>query len=363
VKQYFPQVYDFREIKTYDTSADGMPAETRAFLCDQSYIPGIEVSTFIKRYQPESKVVAHLYREILRCLKEQIHSHRKKRRDCPTVELSYLSKIVQRLEIAQQTAPNTFTPLITSDYVWINDKRYKNIAQLLDAFRHPDVRDILEPPYHCLVMGDANTENIKITNPHVLLTAMQQDRMTFTYEDIGIRFLDPRGIGFASAGATVVDDYMYDNKPLHNSLGNYDMIHAEHFRIHVAIEQGEPHIAIVQNEQHPFREPYRAIDQYFPSIMEGWGMSDPTFLRDDPYWLVRFAFIMGSHFAAMPPFHFTKEHDGHVRDEYEPQKRAIAVYCEGITWLNTALAMLTGEQKELYGIPVPPLPTSVKGDC
>ena len=92
-------------------------------------------------------------------------------------------------------------------------------------------------------------------------------------------------------------------------------------------------------------------------------MSDPTFLRDDPYWLVRFAFIMGTHFAAMPPFHLTKEQDGQVRDEYEPQKRAIAVYCEGITWLNSALAMLTSEQKELYGVSVPSLPPSVKGGC
>jgi hypothetical protein len=149
-------------------------------------------------------------------------------------------------------------------------------------------------------MGDANTENIKIGNPDVILTAMQEDSVNFTYEEIGIRFLDPRAIGFASAGANVVDDYMYDNKALHNSLGNYDVIHAEHFRIHVATAQGEPHITIVQNEQHPFRKPYRAIDQYFPSIMEGWGISDPAFLRDDPYWLVRFALIMGTHLLPCP---------------------------------------------------------------
>jgi hypothetical protein len=111
VKQYFPCIYDWRELTTYDVDTDGMPVERRAFLCDQSYIPGIEVSTFVERYQPEPKVVAHLYREILRCLKENIHPHRKKRRDCPTVELSYLSKIVHRLEIAQQAAPNTLPPL------------------------------------------------------------------------------------------------------------------------------------------------------------------------------------------------------------------------------------------------------------
>jgi hypothetical protein len=211
-------------------------------------------------------------------------------------------------------------------------------------------------------MGDANTENVKITNPDVLLTAMQEDRLGFSYEDLGIRFLDPRAIGFNSVGANVVDDYMYDNKSLHNSLGNYDVIHAGHFRIRVAIEHDEPHIRLEHKEHHPFKEPYRNIDQYFPYIMGGWGVTDPAFLCDDPYWLVRFAFIMGSHFAAMPPFHFTKERDGQVRDEYEPQKRAIAVYCEGIKWLNIALDMLTGECKELYGIPVPPLPICVSID-
>ncbi len=356
VKPYFPTIYDFREIKIYDVDADGMPVERRALICDQSYIPGIEISTFVERYQPAPQVVAHLHREILRCLKEKIHPQRKKRRDCPTIETSYLRKIAKRLEIAQQTAPRTFTSLITSDYLWIDGKRYRNIAQLLDAFSHPDFQDILEPQSHWLVMGDTNTENIKLTNPDVLLTAMQQDRWNLTYEDLGIRFLDPRAIGFNSVGANVVDDYMYDNKPLHNSLGNYDVIHGEHFTIHVTTEQGEPHITLQHKEHHPFREPYREIDQYFSYIMGGWGLDDPEVSRNDPYWLIRFTFIMGTHFAAMPPFHFKKECNGQVRDEYDPQKRAVAVYCEGIKWLNLAHDMLTGERKALYGVPVPPLP-------
>ena len=355
IKQYFPKIYDFKEIKVSGVDADGTPTERHEFICDQSYIPGIEVSTFIERYQPSPKVVAHIYREILRCLKENIHPHRKILRDCPTVEASYLRKIADRLEIAQKTAPRTFTTLTTSNYLWIDGNRYQNIAQLLDAFQNPDLQDILEPRYHCLVMGDTNTENIKIANFDVLLRVMQEDSLDFTYEDLGIRFLDPRAIGFQSVGANVVDDYMYDNKPLHNSLGNYDVIHGEHFSIHIATEHGEPHITLQQKEHHPFRKPYQDIDQYFPYIMGGWDVDDPEFLRDDPYWLVRFAFIMGTHFAAMPPFHFQKDSDGHVRDEYDSQKRAVAVYCEGIKWLNIAHDMLTGQQKELYGISVPPL--------
>jgi hypothetical protein len=51
VKRYFPEVYDFREIKTYDVDTGGMLVERREFICDQSYIPGIEVSTFVERYR------------------------------------------------------------------------------------------------------------------------------------------------------------------------------------------------------------------------------------------------------------------------------------------------------------------------
>ncbi|MGE2624507.1 hypothetical protein ACQH8C_25560, partial [Escherichia coli] len=42
-----------------------------------------------------------------------------------------------------------------------------------------------------------------------------------------LRFLDPRAIGFQTEGAECRDDYMYDNKPWHNSIGHYDEIHNE----------------------------------------------------------------------------------------------------------------------------------------
>jgi hypothetical protein len=237
----------------------------------------------------------------------------------------------------------------------MNGIRYRNMPQLLNTFRNPEFLEILEPKYHSLVMGDTNTENVKITNINPILDAMKNGNLDFTYKDIGIKFLDPRAIGFQSGGKDVVDDYMYDNKPLHNSLGNYDIIHAEHFRIHSTTENREPHIKLEALEDHPFKEPYRDIEKYFPYIMEGFGINNPEFLSEDPNWIIRFAFIMGTHFAAMPPFHFKKELDGQVNDNCQPQKRAIAVYCEGVKWLNTAHDMLTGDLKELYGIPVPPI--------
>jgi hypothetical protein len=87
--------------------------------------------------------------------------------------------------------------------------------------------------------------------------------------------------------------------------------------------------------------------------MSGWGVNGRDFLENDPNWLLRFTFMMGSHFAAMPPFHFKRGPDGSVPEDPQAQKRAIAVYCEGIKWLNMAYEMIKGRRQELYGVPIP----------
>lgn len=75
--------------------------------------------------------------------------------------------------------------------------------------------------------------------------------------------------------------------------------------------------------------------------------------QNDPNWIIRFAFMMGTHFAAMPPFHFSKDRDGVLRDDADHQRRPLAIYAEGIKWLNLALDMLEGKSDEFHGIPVP----------
>jgi len=106
---------------------------------------------------------------------------------------------------------------------------------LLRKFRSThEYLKILEPLRHTLVMGDTNTENIKITNPDALLKFINDEDYSFCAEDIGIKFLDPRAIGFHVEGVdSGVDDPMYDNKPWHNSLGQYDVIHSELFDLKI----------------------------------------------------------------------------------------------------------------------------------
>ncbi|WP_264812783.1 hypothetical protein, partial [Gluconacetobacter sacchari] len=67
----------------------------------------------------------------------------------------------------------------------------------------------------------------------------------------------------------------------------------------------------------------------------------------------RFVFMMGAHFTAMPPFHFQMELDGSLVDSYLVQRRPVAIFCEGIRWLNWSLEMLEGKRRKFLGVPVP----------
>ena len=71
---------------------------------------------------------------------------------------------------------------------------------------------------HCLVIGDTNTENIKIGDITLLEAAarriregasnaeVQEALAAITPSGIGLKFLDPRAIGFRTEGAQTLDD-------------------------------------------------------------------------------------------------------------------------------------------------------------
>ena len=308
--------------------------------------------------------------------------------DGETLEASYFRKIEDRLALCRRTAPNTFGRTCwTASRSSSTASPYLNARRLLSGSgRTRSSLEILEPRFHALVMGDTNTENIKIAEVEPLLRAQrliesgapaeQVDAAlaAITAEALGIRFLDPRAIGFRSTGRDTRDDVMYDNKPWHNSIGHYDEIHHEHFTLRVRTGPGlTPQVDVAFTEQNPYRQTYRVRDvavaggkvdhaaprgmeDYFAPVMTAvYGLDDPdsAYLRDDPHWLVRFVFVMGTHFTAMPPFHFQSELGGTLIDNHQTQRRPIAVYCEGIKWLNWALQMLEGDRTEFLGVPVP----------
>ncbi|MDJ0509021.1 MAG: hypothetical protein QNJ64_07185 [Crocosphaera sp.] len=360
VRPYFPQVLDVIE-RQKTTQKKGKNLTYQEYIYDMSFVPGIEVSQFIRKYQPSKEVVAALYYIIFQLQNNKIHSQRRRQPSEPTLEPSYFTKIEKRLALAQETAPKTFgDSLLKTEEIVINGRKMRNVSALLREFRQNEAyQQILEPRFHSLVMGDTNTENIKIGNIEPLLREYQDFSVTnppFTAEELEIRFLDPRAIGFHENGVdTGSDDHMYDNKPWHNSLGNYDLIHGEHFDVFYWSSGDTPVILIDEHEDHPYVYSYLGIEKYFSEVMNAaWDLNNPEsdINRNDPYWLVRFVFIMGTHFMAMPPFHFSKNKEGILIDEASHQKRPLAIYAEGIKWLNLAVDMLEGKVKDFHGIPV-----------
>lgn len=371
-KAYFPLILDVTERGRPAPDGDGGgdgdgPASSASgghheFVYDMSFVPGVEVSQFVRKYRPAPTTVALLYAEIFRLLRERVHVHRRRRPRRPTLETSYFRKIENRLSLAASTAPKTFNDqLLGCDEIIVNGRKLRNVRALLKTLRGSErYREVLEPHFHSLVVGDTNTENIKIGNLEPLLRTYGefaiQDR-PFTWEDLDLRFLDPRAIGYHENGVdTGADDPMYDNKPWHNSLGHYDLIHGEHFDLEYRQYGRVPALRISFHKDNPYAASYRGIGQYFDAVMTAaWHLDDPDadVRCTDPYWLIRFAFLMGTHFLAMPPFHLSKTEGGEFIDDARHQRRPLAIYAEGIRWLNLALDMLEGRVWSYLGLPVP----------
>ncbi|MDQ1304602.1 MAG: hypothetical protein QG671_429 [Actinomycetota bacterium] len=388
LRRLFPQVGRIasRElpVPTHLTAVRSEPF--REFMYEMSYVPGEEISRWVERSTPPSAVVARVYEVVLEVLHREVHTVRRRPAPGGTLEEQYFSKIEKRLDLSRRTAPATFGPwLLEPNRIVINERPLRNIRPLLAAFRgNPGFRAVLEPRFHSLVMGDTNTENIKIANVEPLLTAqrfiesgadpavLHGALRAITAESIGVTFLDPRAIGYRSSGADTRDDPMYDNKPWHNSIGHYDEMHYEQFELDTGTADGTPTIDIHFRSGNPYQRAYdvrdvlergeSAIDHsgmeaHFARVMRSvYDLDNPNAAqhRDDPYWLTRFVFTMGTHFTAMPPFHFLSEVDGTLTDTPLTQRRPIAIYAEGIKWLNWALEMLEGTRTEFLGLPVYP---------
>lgn len=387
--EYMPRVKNVTERKLRAVTAVGEERIDREFIYEMTFIEGVEVSEYVRQHRPPIAVIAKLYEQIMTFIHHNVHSHRRTPSPGNTLEEQYFRKIEDRLLLCRRTAPRTFgSELLDTDEIVVNDQRYRNYRSLLKAFRdNLDYAHILEAREHCLVIGDTNTENIKIGDITLLEAAAKcirggasdteiQGALTaITPSSIGLKFLDPRAIGFRTEGAQTLDDPMYDNKPWHNSIGHYDEMHNEFFNLELSTTvDGMPCISIRFLNDNPYRQAYRVrdvaerglqvdpdrpvgIEDYFAQVMtKVYECDEPAkdqHKLDDPYWIIRFVFTMGTHFTAMPPFHFASEINGSVIDSPEAQYRPLAIYCEGIKWLNWCLEMLEGTRTDFLGVPVP----------
>ncbi|MDQ0537491.1 malonyl CoA-acyl carrier protein transacylase [Curtobacterium flaccumfaciens] len=354
-------------------------ADTDAFrevIYEMTYVPGEEVSRWVERTKPPVEVVSRVYEAVIGVLHRDVHSVHRAPAPGGTLEEQYFRKIEERLALCRRTAPHTFgAALLDTEHVIVDGQRLRNIGPLLNALRSdPEYLDVLEPRVHALVMGDTNTENVKLADTTPLRRAQEliergapQPEVdaalaAITADSIGVMFLDPRAIGFRSDGGETRDDPMYDNKPWHNSIGHYDEMHYEQFDLAVDVaDDGSPVVDVRFHDGNPYQVAYAGMAKRFAPVMAAVYGADAhgmPVVPDDPYWLVRFVFTMGTHFTAMPPFHFLSEVDGTLVDSPLSQRRPIAIYVEGLKWLNWAVEMLEGSRTEFLGIPMPALPYS-----
>ena len=395
LRDYFPQVGPVIERELHSANRTSGERASHELIYEMSFVPGEEVSQYVKNHIPPPAVVARLYEEIMKFLHQSVHSQRRAASPGGTLEEQYFRKIEDRLNLCRRTAPKTFNPeLLDTDEIVINGRRYRNYRRLLQIFRTQEkFKEIIEPRFHALVVGDTNTENIKIVDTGPLVRAQKLiesgasravvDRAltAITPETIGLRFLDPRAIGYRSEGSDTRDDLMYDNKPWHNSIGHYDEIHNEEFDLTVERQpDGTPSIWIAFHDMNPYQRSYRVrdtterrlsvrpdapqgIEDHFARVMRNvYDLDDPnsTQYQVDPNWITRFVFTMGTHFTAMPPFHFQSEIDGSLIDSPDVQRRPVAIYCEGIKWLNWSLEILEGTRANFLGIDVSQLAGALK---
>ncbi|MGP5390276.1 hypothetical protein ACTXMO_10260 [Glutamicibacter arilaitensis] len=388
LNEFLPRVKNVTERQL--RVAENADEVSRELIYEMTFIEGVEVGQYVRRHNPPTAVIAKLYEQIMTFIHHNVHTHRRTPSPGGTLEEQYFRKIEDRLALCRQTAPRTFSSeLLDSDEIIINGHRYRNYRSLLRAFRNtPAYARILEARVHALVIGDTNTENIKIGDiaplqraAHLIRTGaaetdIRQALGDITPSSIGLKFLDPRAIGFRTEGAQTLDDPMYDNKPWHNSIGHYDEMHNEFFDLELSTIDGTPDITVRFHEGNPYQQAYQVrdvtehgqpvdhrhpsgIEDYFAQVMAAVYESDEhtkaQHALDDPYWITRFVFTMGTHFTAMPPFHFASEIDGSVIDSPEVQRRPLAIYCEGIKWLNWALEMLEGTRTDFLGVPAPNL--------
>lgn len=387
LRDYFPQVLDIVERRLQLPDKAGASRTFHEVIYEMTFVPGVEVGQYVRTHTPPAAVVARLYEQIMLFVHQHVHTQRRVASPGGVLEEQYFRKIEDRLDLCRRTAPRTFgSVLLDSDEIVINGRPYRNHRVLLEALRaHQRFRDVLEPPTLALVIGDTNTENIKIGTTEPLHRAqrliesnasdaeIQEALASITASSIGLKFLDPRAIGYRSDGASVRDDPMYDNKPWHNSIGHYDEIHNELFDLSFSVGTGGvPEVTISFHADNPYRKAYRVrdvveqgdgvrpdhpdgIEDYFAQVMNAVYQLDDAasaYRREDPHWITRFVFTMGTHFTAMPPFHFESEIEGTLVDAPEVQRRPIAIYCEGIKWLNWALEMLEGTRSDFLGVPV-----------
>jgi hypothetical protein len=324
LQDLFPSLYSARTV-----DMNGALGCNEVLVADYEHVDGVTVSDFARSGSGSPAEILGIYRDIARILSTQVHTHAVAPPECPSVEDQHLKKVEGRLDLALQSWPWGQKNIEQHcDHVVINGRKLRTITSCLRAIRADSalLRE-LEPPAYTLVVGDLNTQNV-ILSPH-----------SGPRPGGGIRFIDPRGIGPERRDGLVVDDPLYDWKYWHNSVGHYDSIYGGFYSLASASAGRQPlEIVLASTDGNPLTAAYSHLPARFLEVVGQPGHLDGDLIRlYGDSWELRFLFLMGSHFAAMLPFHL----DPNSSDEDAP---IVAMYCESVRWLNACLNNWVGAE-------------------
>lgn len=174
------------------------------------------------------------------------------------------------------------------DYIYINDKKYKNLNLLDEAIKNK-INQLYSENDFCIMHGDFCFNNILFD----------------IYSDI-IRLIDARG-SFGDNCKGIYGDRKYDIAKLtHSVIGQYDYIVNNIFKLNIDNSKIEYHI--------PQRKNYDELKKINIDLIKYFGYDDKDIM-----------FIVGLLFVSMTPLH---------NDNID---RQITMYCHGIKILNESL--------------------------
>lgn len=338
VASLFPTLYDVEQRQTIPDLGCGP-----ALIADYEYIRGTPLSKITNARTGTVGTASRLYSRLADLLASRVHAVAQVDRTAPSVEKYHLSKVEARLQVVRESWPWARRHLHRSlPTITINDEKYMSAEACLAIIRSDtSMMAALEPPSFGLVVGDSNTQN-------VLLAGSQVSRsVSAPHGSTRIRFIDPRGIGPGRHDGLVVDDPIYDWKYWHNTLAHYDAIFAGEFRMRVREDAGSLGIDLAHRVPTPQAWLPAGLAASFRGVIAHSVAPDtPLAERYGDHWALRFLFTMGSHFAAMMPFHLTRScWRGEVaHDTWESSSAALAMYCECVRWLNESIRHWYGER-------------------
>lgn len=339
VAALFPSIYNVEQI-----DLDGALGCGTTLVTDYEYIRGISMSSIVNQDIALPEHIDHLYARLALVLATQVHTVAPMHRRELAVEAYHLTKIEARLQLVRDSWAWAATHLHqNASAVTVNDQPYMSVEQCIAVIRaDASMMRALEAPAYNLVVGDSNTQNILICgDPRHLRDVAGPD-------SVPLRFIDPRGIGPARNQGVVVDDPVYDWKYWHNTVGHYDAMFSGNFWMSVETASSSLHFQLGHRRPPAVEMSSRRLAAAFRSVVAhaappGVALSD----RYGEHWELRFLFLMGSHFAAMTPFHLNRSHQlSPIGDHnsWMSSSATLAMYCESARWLNACILYWYGEQ-------------------